>query len=141
MNVAARSCWVLLVLAGCNSTAGPAPVTSGSGVPACHWPASLDAMDAGNNRCTARRHRLKCDAGDAGAFAGCISDDATRCAGLEAIPNVTFTCHDECSPGEFGVVCGGIGPLGPSSEPPSLDCRLPAHTPGGISFYCCPCGS
>jgi len=105
----------------------------------CHWPASLDATDAGAGRCVAKRHRLSCNGGDAGVFESCISDSADHCEGPSVVPGVTFTCRDDCQPSEYGVVCGGIGPGGPSSEPPSADCRSAAYTPGGTAFYCCPC--
>jgi hypothetical protein len=108
--------------------------------PACHWPASLDPTDAGDSRCQAKRYRLQCDGGDAGVRAFCISNDPTQCEGLStSVPGATFTCHHDCAPNEFGLVCGRIGPASaPPAEPPA-GCHSFSGTPAGIVFYCCPC--
>jgi hypothetical protein len=105
----------------------------------CHWPASLDPTDAGAGRCRAKRHRLSCSGGDAGVFEECISDRADQCEDSGIVPGVTFTCRDQCQAGEYGVVCGGIGPNAPPSDPPAASCRSGAPTPAGVAFYCCPC--
>jgi hypothetical protein len=120
-------------------TAGRCVLPSSTNTSSCRWPASLDATDGGAGRCVAKRHRLSCQGGDAGVFQECISDSADRCEGPSAVLGVTFTCRDECQPDEYGVVCGGVGPSGPSSEPPSATCRSGASTPAGTAFYCCPC--
>src|ERR1017187_8197176 len=80
-------------------------------LPACTWPASLDPTDADNGQCTAARTLLGCSGGDSGVQEGCISNDPTQCpAGPVTVPGVSFTCHDQCAPTEYGVVCGSIGP-------------------------------
>jgi hypothetical protein len=123
------------------SADGARGIDSGStALPACHWPATLTPTDAGRSRCTAKRHRLSCEGRDGGVFVDCISDRADQCDTYAALPGEALTCHDECAPDEYGVVCGGVGPGGPSSEPPAPSCRSAAQTPGGIAFYCCPCG-
>jgi hypothetical protein len=128
-----------VALFGCTSTPPGARSDAASPIsyPACHWPAAFDATDAGGG-CRAGRFRLACDGGDAGLSVGCISDDPRQCDGVRVQPDVTFTCHDECAPNEFGLVCGGVGPGSAPSDPPA-GCHSFSPTPGGIVFYCCPC--
>ncbi|HVR64411.1 MAG TPA: hypothetical protein VMU50_21070 [Polyangia bacterium] len=106
-------------------------------LPACTWPAALDAPDAARGACRPARTRLACQ-GSRGDASECISNDPERCAGNDAIgPAETFTCHSVCAPAEYGVVCGSVGP-GPISDPPP-GCHDSSPTPGGTIFYCCPC--
>ncbi|HXU80007.1 MAG TPA: hypothetical protein VN914_01330 [Polyangia bacterium] len=122
----------LFVVACSSSPPGP--------VSACSWPADLDPSDASAGRCTAKRHRFDCE-GTGGVHELCLSNLPDRCEGSNPIPDTTFTCHDQCGPQEYGVVCGRVGPSNVSSEPPSPSCRAPGSTPAGVAFYCCPCGS
>ncbi|MEA2697754.1 MAG: hypothetical protein QOI66_2025 [Myxococcales bacterium] len=105
-------------------------------LPACNWPAELDGHDAGAGACVAARTLLSC-AGANGVSEECISDDPNQCAGENAMPGVSFTCHDLCGPDEYGAVCGSVGP-GPISDPPA-GCHNAQPTPAGTIFYCCPC--
>jgi hypothetical protein len=129
---------------GCQgSVTASAPVDSGSSdgvLPACTWPASLDPTAAGNGQCTAARTLLRCSGGDSGVQEGCISNDPAQCpSGGVSVPGVSFTCHDQCAPTDYGVVCGGIGPSAqPPATPPS-GCLSMGVTPGGTEYYCCPC--
>jgi hypothetical protein len=127
-----------LLLVGCTSTQAGSDAVNPVIYPACHWPAALDPTDAGDSRCQAKRYRLSCDGGDAGVRAFCISDDATQCEGPGRVQGVTFTCHHDCAPNEFGLICGGIGPASAHDDPPA-GCHSSSPTPGGIIFYCCPC--
>ncbi|MDB4980995.1 MAG: hypothetical protein JWM82_1747 [Myxococcales bacterium] len=119
----------------CTCKPGDAGVEAAT-APVCHWPAGLDAADAGGGACRPSRFFLSCAAPN-GVVEDCLSDDPTRCAG-DAMPGVTFTCHSVCAPNEYGAVCGSVGP-GPIGEPPA-GCHGGLATPGGTIFYCCPCG-
>jgi hypothetical protein len=103
-------------------------------LPACTWPAALDA-DAGAGACRPARTLLSCDGGN--VQEDCISNDPAHCPDDSATPGVTYSCHDTCAPNEYGLVCGSIG--GGSSGDPPAGCHDPEPTPGGIVFYCCPC--
>jgi hypothetical protein len=107
-------------------------------LPACRWPASLDAADAGTGACRPARAFLSC-AADNGTTELCLSNDPTQCPGPNAQPGVTYTCHDQCEANEYGLACGAIG-VGLTGPPPE-GCRSVNPTPGGVDFYCCPCGS
>jgi hypothetical protein len=130
-------------IAACSCSGGsPAAGTTAAD---CRWNAAWTPADAGDGRCQARRHRVSCvGVGGPGAsnsmvYVSCLSDTDT-CEGLErTTPGVTYTCHDECAPNEFGMVCGRIGPGG--GEAPPGACTKEGPTPAGISFYCCPCGT
>jgi hypothetical protein len=125
---------LLAVLLGACSSSAP------DLAPACSWPAGLDPTDSGAGRCTAKRHRLECEGSD-GVTATCLSDLPDRCEGMSSNPNTSVTCHDQCGPQEYGVVCGRVGPSDVSSAPPAPNCRESLITPAGVAFYCCPCGS
>jgi hypothetical protein len=106
-------------------------------LPACTWPASLDAPDAGGTgACHPARLFLSCD-GSNGVSEGCLSDDPSHCPGDDATPGVTYSCHDTCAPNEYAVSCGSIG--GGSSVDPPAGCHSALATPAGIVFFCCPC--
>jgi len=112
-------------------------------LPACTWSATLDATDAAvDGSCRAARMFLTCTS-DAGDGADCLSDNSMEC-GPNLSPDVSFVCHDECGPQEYGLECGGP-PREPPPDPPvqsdpPAGCRGIAFTPGGVAFYCCPCG-
>jgi|HubBroStandDraft_1064217.scaffolds.fasta_scaffold105135_1 hypothetical protein len=125
---------------------GPDGAGTGDGnpaalLPACTWPSSLDPADASSGQCRAARAVLSCSSAN-GSGEGCLSDDPTQCptTGLICVSCGPFTCHDQCEPSEYGLVCGGIGPSVSAAQPPS-DCRSVGVTPGGTAFYCCPCGA
>jgi hypothetical protein len=105
-------------------------------LPACTWPASLDPTDAGNGQCRAARAFVSCDLSN-GGIQGCLSNDPAHCPDQQ--PGTTQTCHDQCGAHEYGIACGAMG-VGLTSPPPE-GCRNMNATPGGIVFYCCPCGS
>jgi hypothetical protein len=115
--------------------AGAAGSGDATTLPGCSWPANLNPTDASSGQCNAARTLLSCK-GSNGGGAGCISNDPTQCAGLNAQPGVSFTCSDQCAANEYGAACG-FGP-GPAPEPPA-GCRTMSVTPGGTLYYCCPC--
>src|SRR5262249_11377628 len=105
-------------------------------LPACTWPAALDAADAGAGACRPARTLLDCTSPQ-GVSEVCISDDPTRCTGDNGAVAGPFTCHDTCAPNEYAVSCGKIG-VGLTVDPPT-GCHDALASPGGIVFYCCPC--
>ena len=125
---------------------GPAPdagVAKDAGPPtACPMLASLNSTDAAASF-VGRRDECGWSASTPdGSTEGCISNDATGCPG----PAVTgdgdlVGCSDRCAANEYGLSYGGVGP---SAAPPSIDlpagCGSGQYTPGGLGFYCCPCG-
>jgi len=128
--------------AGGSGGAGGAGGSGGAGgaggtttLPACTWPAALDAPDAGSGDCRAGRALLTCQGGNITEL--CISNDPSQCPGPDLTPGVSYTCTDFCAPREYAVVCGKIG-VGFSGDPPT-GCHNPQPTPGGTIFYCCPC--
>jgi hypothetical protein len=124
------------------SPAPDAGVAKDAGPPtACPMLASLNSTDAAAVSWGAGRMWLECKYTD-GTTEGCISNDATGCPG----PVVTgdgdlVGCSDRCAANEYGLSYGGVGP---SAPPPSIDlpagCGPGMYTPGGLGFYCCPCG-
>jgi hypothetical protein len=110
-------------------------------LPACSWPASLDAPDADTTQCVAARTYLSCTFAS-GIGEDCMSSSATRCPGTgPAVGGAAgpATCTNLCNADEYAVGCGGPGPARPPPLPSG--CRnLPAGPGGGISG-CCPCGS
>ena len=106
---------------------------------ACSWPADLNSTDLSTAQCRVAHALLSCE-GSNGTSASCISNDPTQCPGPNPQPGVSFTCTNQCNAGEYAATCGGVGPQsGPSAQPPT-DCRNMGVNPGGISYYCCPCG-
>jgi hypothetical protein len=120
-----------------SSTSDGAPATAQ--LPACSWPASLDPIDAASGQCRgAARAVLSCvDPGGAGEI--CLSNDLAGCPDRAGSAAGSSTCQDLCNAGEYGIICGAVGPV-PEVQPPS-GCRSRAPTPAGVVFYCCPCGS
>jgi hypothetical protein len=112
-----------------------------AGIPACHWPASLD--DAGPGACHASRALISCDGPSGGCE--CASDDVMACPADTAcgLSNGYTTCQDECAAGEYAVACGGPPRLdaGFVDQQPPSGCRAGLPDPGGVTLYCCPCGS
>jgi hypothetical protein len=107
------------------------------GLPACTWPASLDAADGETGQCVAARAYLSCKGSNGGGEL-CLSNDPTQCPGLNPIVGTTFFgCVDQCAADEYAVGCGGPGP-GPWPQPPA-GCRSLPSGPGGGSVLCCPC--
>jgi hypothetical protein len=106
---------------------------------ACPMLASLNSTDAAHVGYTAARVLLTC------AYAGgggvCVSNDPTACPGFGSVGGDSVSCSNTCTADEYGLGYGGVGPL---AAPPSIDlpvgCRLGEPTPGGVAFYCCPCG-
>jgi hypothetical protein len=85
------------------------------------------------------RAYLKCTSAG-GVTCGCISDDPSQCPPCSASNG--YTCTNQCSPGSYGVACGGPpNPLdgGPSYQSLPSGCTGIGYTPGGSAFACCPC--
>jgi hypothetical protein len=97
--------------------------------------ASLNSTDVAPVGYTAARGLFQCVAG--GVTEICVSNDATGCS-VSAADN----CTNLCSANQYGLGYGGVGPLAP---PPSIalpaGCGQGMYTPGGVAFYCCPCGT
>lgn len=115
--------------AGSVKDAGSAEVQSS----ACPMLAKLNSTDAAQVGYSAGRAFFQCSL-TGGITEECISNDPDGCGNLSG-------CSNQCGPTEYGLSYGGVGPLAP---PPSIDlptgCRLGLPTPGGVAFYCCPCG-
>ncbi len=103
-------------------------------LPACSWAAKLDRVDAAAGACRAARVLLSCGS-QTGAMETCLSDDPSQCPTADAHAD----CHEQCRANEYGVACGSPNPRA-IREPPPAGCRSVAVTPGGVVFYCCPCG-
>jgi hypothetical protein len=92
----------------------------------CHWPATEEAKDAGSeNQCRAARFLATCDLGN-----------GTQSSGLR---DTLEGCSNNCADNEYGVACGTVGPSSSPTPDPPAGCHAPLHTPGGVSYYCCPC--
>jgi hypothetical protein len=126
--------------AGTNGTAASPDGQSGgntAALPACGWPASLNAVAGAVGQCKAARTFLSCQ-GSKGDVEGCLSDNATQCPDAAPIVGETFSaCTDQCEADDYAVACGGPGP-GPWPAPPA-GCRDLPSNPGGGSTSCCPC--
>jgi hypothetical protein len=110
--------------------------TSTTTVEGCSWPAALAQAGSGSGQCnSAARRVLSCNI-SSDVTSICITSD-TACDASNA--SVAVTCQNLCEATEFGVACGSIGP-GVSQVAPPAGCRGVVYTPGGVAFYCCPCG-
>lgn len=121
---------------------GPAPdagVAKDASPPvACPMLASLNSTDATQVGYTAARGLFQCPVG--GATEICVSNDAAGCSGSAA--GNSASCANLCTANQYGLGYGGVGP---SAPPPSISlpagCGQGMYTPGGVAFYCCPCGT
>jgi hypothetical protein len=91
----------------------------------------IDA-DASADGCRLGAFLLQCR-DPSGSGATCVTNDPDRCA------DGPVNCHNECGVDEYAAACGRVGPGG-YVAPPSQECRSRFPTPGGVVFYCCPCG-
>lgn len=145
-------------IAGCNSQASSTVRDSDSGLsststlndsaaatlPYCAALTNLTSADASPGQCGAARACLSCSS-PSGVTMLCMTDSLSGCpvGGPITVPGVTFSdCKDQCNSNEYVMACGGIGPGAPASsiEPPAA-CRALPPNPGGVSYYCCSCGS
>ena len=134
-----------LVLLAALACAGCASSSSGSGsgsglTAACNAPYGFPEAGAGVVACTVGRAYLECTSPQ--QTCGCISDDLSQCPGCS--PSKGFTCTNKCSPGSYGVACGGPpNPLdgGPNYQSLPSGCTNVGFTPGGSAFACCPCAT
>ena len=118
-----------------------AVITGTSNWPSCSWPAALDdpdKMGSSRDRCVATRTRLSC-ALPGGATEICATDDPLQCEHANAPP--PEACHAACGRNEFAATCGGVGPSGGPGPAPPAGCRFEGLVPGGLTYYCCPCGA
>ena len=108
---------------------------------ACPTLESLNSTDAPQIGYSAKRMLLDCTG--SGVTETCVADDATACPGSGPVVGDSAVCRNLCAANEYGLSYGAVGPLGPpASIPlPAGACRLGLPTPGGIAFYCCPCGT
>jgi hypothetical protein len=107
---------------------------------ACPLPASLTGVDPASGQCRAARMLLNCPVTQ-NVNRLCLSNDRFRCSDdtTASDAGVPSGCDDLCAPGDYAVACGKPGP-GTSPAPPA-GCKDGRPTPGGVVFYCCPCGS
>jgi hypothetical protein len=98
-----------------------------------HGRATCDAPDAIATGCTAARALLWCGY-DGGEHQNCLSNDLRSCP----TPLLHGSCTNQCQASEYAVACGGPGLMAEQGGPPP-SCRSVDITPGGVSFYCCPC--
>jgi hypothetical protein len=128
---------VLAVIASCggttslNALAGERDRREPNG--SCRWPARLDRTDAAFGQCRAALKLLSCTS-EGGSGSICVSNEDW----CPFTPPPSFECSSECVAGEYAAQCGAVGT---SADPPSPACRSVIPTPGGVVFYCCPCGS
>jgi hypothetical protein len=110
------------------------------GLPACHWPTSLD--DGGPGGCIVGRTYLECNypygfscddgfgaASSPGVTQECVSDDIASCSGCTATGGAP-TCRSLCSPNQYVMSCSGNVPA---------DCVGVGGIAAGSVFSCCPC--
>jgi hypothetical protein len=107
-------------------------------LPACTLPAAYAGVDAAPGACQAGRSYLMCEGSNNQGYKICISNDPTSCPGPNVNPGVIYTCHHACAPNEYGLACGGPGRSAGGELP--AGCHDRGITPGGVIFYCCPCG-
>jgi len=130
---------VLLAASGCQSSTNTLGDSGATAIPGCVWSASFDSADAALGQCVAARVYLSCK-GSNGDGMTCMSNDPAGCPEPNPIQGVTFSdCENQCSPDEYALGCGGVGP-GPWPQPPST-CRMLPAGPGGGTVSCCPCGT
>jgi hypothetical protein len=101
--------------------------------PSCTWPSMLDGDASSRATCHAARAYVSCSE-PGGVTEQCVSDGDKSCPSSGS-GSCTFKCADT----EYVAVCGGIGP-GPVPDPPG-GCKFSGANPGGVSYYCCPCGT
>jgi hypothetical protein len=113
--------------------------TAGAGgVASCTWPASLEPGNG--SPCHANRYVVTCSL-SGGGESECLSAEPTSCGE----DHLTFDCHQQCGPREYGVACIYL----PDASTPSPDASVPGpqgcHPVGGpaltIGFACCSCGA
>lgn len=124
-----------LALAGCSTArlGNSAGGGDNSVDSTCRWPSTLD--DAGPGGCRAGRALIECSTWG-GVTCDCVSDQAT----CDCDPSRGWTCQDLCTPGQYAIACGAAGgSAGPAASPPD-GCSAALLTPGGVAYYCCPCG-
>jgi hypothetical protein len=130
---------------GCPTCAPPDAGVAKDATPttACPMLASLNSTDATQVGYSAARALVKCADTD-GSSSFCLNSDITACPGPVAASGVgaSVGCSNLCATNQYGLSYGGVGP---SAVAPSIDlpvgCNLGLQTPGGVAFYCCPCGS
>ena len=125
--------------AGQPSTEGGAGATEGDspGGIATSSDCSLPPDDQASGSCHARRVLARCTSADGSSI--CITDEGGRCEGTDE----SVSCENLCEPDEYALSCGSLGGRAPGGATPAAPpdaCRSVAPTPGGIVFYCCPCG-
>jgi len=107
---------------------------------ACPMLASLNSPDATQVGYTAARALVNCTYAD-GVRSTCVSNNPTSCSDSGLLVPDSAVCSNLCTADQYGLAYGEAGPLGP---PASIDlpagCGAGMYTPGGVAFYCCPCG-
>ncbi len=116
----------------CRTADGRAAMAA-SKLPSCTWPSTFDADASSRATCHPSRAYIACT-NPGGTDESCTTNGAITCQGA-----TSGTCHNDCTANEYAAACGGIGP-GPVPDPPA-GCRSLGANPGGVAFYCCPCGS
>jgi hypothetical protein len=125
-------CFGFSILAACSS----GPTQSNGNVANCSFPATT-ASTPTTGDCNSNRTLIECKS-DSSEYEICLSDNVNACPGES--PN--GTCQPQCQPTEYAAACGGSSDAGAlNANPPTSSCRALPPNPGGVVFYCCPCGS
>jgi hypothetical protein len=69
-----------------------------------------------------------------GSSAGCLSNGADACTGLEGA-----TCVSKCAANQYAVSCGGPATNGVTYDPVPANCKIVATAQNGKSYACCSC--
>ena len=129
-------------LGGHNDDGQDASPTDATVFPECPWPTSLTADESAAPACrSASRTVLTCtDPTD--VTETCLTNDPAACPDTgPSASHGPWLCQRLCSPQEFGIICGSVGPTSLPDPQPPAGCHDVLPTPAGVVFYCCPCGS
>lgn len=115
-------------------TADGGAFDASSGGAVCGHLAARQAQEPSAGQCAGKFYLLGC-ARDDGSTSICLSDVTNACLDIDE----TFdSCESRCEAGEYAMACGGVNPMN-EYEPAPEACRNAGVTPGGVSYYCCPC--
>lgn len=98
-------------------------------------------VDAGS-ACSVNEALLQCTNQETGASETCLSDNVNACP--DSDPSFVGDCKSLCPLAQYAAACGGLpssDASAPPIDPPSPKCTAQGTSPGGVAYYCCPCGS
>lgn len=115
-------------------TADGGAFDASSGGAVCGHLAARQAQEPTAGQCAGNFYLLAC-ARDDGSSSICLSGVTNACPDIDE----TFdSCESRCEAGEYAMACGGVNPMNEYESAPEV-CRNAGVTPGGVSYYCCPC--